>query len=482
MKRKILLPVLAILSLLLLLCAVSCDNDEQDPTPHTHSYNEWENIKEPTCIQAGEKSKKCTCGDIVKEEIAALGHTEEVLNALAPTCTETGLTEGKKCSVCQEILAKQEVVDALGHTEETLEALAPTCTNTGLTEGKKCSVCQEILAKQEVVDALGHTEETLEALAPTCTNTGLTEGKKCSVCQEILVKQEVVDATGHTYGEWETTKEPTCTEAGEKEQKCACGDVVTDDIDATGHTYGEWETTKAPTCTENGEKEQRCHCGDIVKETVTALGHTEEVINAVAPTCTEAGLKEGKKCSVCEKILLAQTTVDALGHTIEKNSTACATCKTNLGGKHASTGLLYVILDGRAIIVGIDRKIDSSIIAGIKFPTHIDGAPVEEIASYAFEDFGTAFTKTSYANMSSSYVTFYLPTTVKKVGDYAFDTCNGIKISLYDPDKIPADHVAWDKTVTWGEGTISARDCIWGFRPAIGWTRYSKADIPDDYE
>ena len=34
---------------------------------------------------------------------------------MAPTCTETGLTEGKKCSVCGETLVAQEVVAALGH-------------------------------------------------------------------------------------------------------------------------------------------------------------------------------------------------------------------------------------------------------------------------------------------------------------------------------------------------------------------------------
>ena len=58
-------------------------------------------------------------------------HQEELVKGKAATCTETGLTDGKKCSVCQETLVAQEEIPALGHTEEKVEAKAPTCTEEG---------------------------------------------------------------------------------------------------------------------------------------------------------------------------------------------------------------------------------------------------------------------------------------------------------------------------------------------------------------
>lgn len=103
------------------------------------------------------------------------------------------------------------------HIEVIDSAVAPTCTTPGITTGKRCSLCNEVLVEQTVVDALGHTEVVDEALDPTCNETGLTEGKHCSVCGEVFIRQTTLPALEHNfvYGTCNICSETVYTREGD---------------------------------------------------------------------------------------------------------------------------------------------------------------------------------------------------------------------------------------------------------------------------
>lgn len=117
------------------------------------------------------------------------------------------------------------------------------------------------------------------------------------------LKSNTVTAN-HSFGEWEVTKEATCTEDGSQTRTCEkCNYQETQAISAKGHTYStnwtsdasghwhacdvcgtkgdyagheltEWTTTKEPACAEPGEEKRSCStCGYEETKEIAALNH-----------------------------------------------------------------------------------------------------------------------------------------------------------------------------------------------------------------
>lgn len=246
-----------------------------------------------------------------KDAALTVGDTAGTVNVIA-VFTPTDTAYGK---------VEMEVsVTVVAHTEVTVPGYAATCNSTGLTDGAKCSVCGKTLKEQTVISALGHDLIYHLAKDPTCTQPGWAAYESCSRCG-YTTYQEVPAA--HTPGEAvrENEKAPTCTATGSYDEVVCCsvcGEELsrkTVTVEAAGHQWGAWETTKAPTCTAEGEETRTCTvCGETETRTAEKAAHTPVTVEGKDATCTEEGLSDGEKCSVCGKTLKEQEIIPALGH------------------------------------------------------------------------------------------------------------------------------------------------------------------------
>ena len=254
---------------LLLLCAlaltlvmiVSCNSFSKEPEETTadlnqnceHATTEWIVDKNATCSEAGSRHKECvSCKtNLETATIATTAHTEELVAGKAASCTEDGLTTGKKCSVCQAVILKQEKIDALNHSEsdwiidknaevgvdgskhkectrcsaplqtevipaleeacvhaqtEWVTAIYPSCKQTGERQEICCSCGAQINTIK--LGMVGHIEKIVLGTAATCTESGRTDGQECAVCGTTIVSQIILPPLGHSFSE------KTCTTCG----------------------------------------------------------------------------------------------------------------------------------------------------------------------------------------------------------------------------------------------------------------------------
>ena len=189
-----------------------CEQPYGELDAEGHAWNKGA-YTEPTCVKDGYTTYTCVTDNDHKKVVENKSSATGEHKGGEATCTEKAI-----CDVCEQPYGE---LDENNHTEEIIPAVAPKCEKTGLTEGKKCSECGDVLKSQASIDALDHvfTEYTPNGNAK-CQEDG-TETSICDRCKTATDERIVPNsAIGHDWDEGVITAQPTYTEEGVRTYTC----------------------------------------------------------------------------------------------------------------------------------------------------------------------------------------------------------------------------------------------------------------------
>jgi len=180
-----------------------------DMIPHTSGSAVEENRTDATCYAEGKYDSVVYCAvcgtelsraTVTLQKIAHSPATSVVENRVEATCTTDGsYDEVVYCSVenCKvQISRANKILAATGHAEVIDPAVEATCTQTGLTEGKHCETCGEIIIKQEIINTFDHN---------------FFNGV-CMICGEVYVSQGLQYTLSDDGTYYTLTGMGTCTD------------------------------------------------------------------------------------------------------------------------------------------------------------------------------------------------------------------------------------------------------------------------------
>ena len=503
----------------------------------------------------GEICLDCNATITPQYEIPLAAHTEAVISAIESTCYSHGKTEGKYCTVCQKTLVAPQETPLKSHTYSndsdlscnvcsyvrsctheqltTISAKAATCTQTGVTEGKKCSRCGEITLAQTIIPLAPHTEAALLGASATCTSIGLTEGKYCSVCNIIIVAQNIIPATGHTFGDWITVKNPTTTEEGMKERYCTtCGakeiesipvEKVSQGLEFTSNGDGTCYVSGIGTCTDTDivvpavspSGDSVTSIGDsafydcnsltsvVIPDSVTYIGwgafyYCSSLTSVVIPDGVESIDRYAfSDCSSLTSVVIPDG-VTSIGNGAFRNCSSLTEIKVDSNNANYKDidGNLYT-KDGKTLIQYAIGKSDTSFtisdsvtsigyytfsnctsLTGVVIPNSVKSIGVgaffncTRLTSVVIPDSITSIGDYAFCNCSSltsvvipdsvtsigdgafygcsSLTSIVIPDSVTSIGSYAFDSCSSLE-SVVIPDSVTSignDAFSWCTSLT----------------------------------
>lgn len=271
-----------------------------DTKTEAHKWDKGTVIEPATCKDAGKTKYTCTVCKATKEENAPAADPD--LHKFGNLTAVDDNNHKDTCQVCKKEITSAHAWDKGTVTKE------PTCKETGIKK-LTCGEC-------------GHTKnETIPIPDPAPHKfgnlTAVDDKNHKDTCQ--VCNKEITSA--HTWNSGSVTKQPTCTEEGEKTFTCTgCKATKKESVDKLDHKFGAWEKVDADThkrtctlCKEETEtgkhsyntswskdKDNHWHeCADC-KDKKDSEAHKK------GPEATE---KDPQICTVCEYII-----TPALGH------------------------------------------------------------------------------------------------------------------------------------------------------------------------
>ena len=234
-------------------------DDPEEPTQHTHTWDNGTVQRQPSCTEKGVIIYHCTeCGVERTVYTDELGH-DYVATVTAPTCTEDGYTT-YKCSRCGNSYVS-DYVDATGHSYEYVSNGDGThhqvCSNCGNTTADENCVKTSVDGKT-VCEDCGYVFETVtdkpsEPITDPTTDPTTdkpsepdTEPSSSEPTSDTEVTEKPSetptepseDASGTTLSETESTVTTASSEDSSTTQNNDTSEKVTDaDIPDTGNSY-----------------------------------------------------------------------------------------------------------------------------------------------------------------------------------------------------------------------------------------------------
>ena len=177
---------------------------------HTHLYGVWKTLKVSTCMEEGIQQRTCSiCGNKEKSAIEKAAHIPAIDQAVAATCTGTGLTKGSHCSVCKMILEKQEItpIDETNHIWSEWSRLSAATIFEPEIQERICKGCEIVSETREIGEKLKKT-------------ISVTQSSLTMQAKQKTTAFRVSFANGDSVKSWESSNTKVVKVVGKTDGTC----------------------------------------------------------------------------------------------------------------------------------------------------------------------------------------------------------------------------------------------------------------------